>query len=62
MLKKILASVGVNFHIHTPDVPDIPSLKKSTTSASNKTHPPTYEHRHRPLLTQNEPRKKFIPC
>ena len=61
MLKKILASVGVNFHIHTPDVPDIPSLKKSTTSASNKTQPPTYENLYGPLVTKKYLMNKTIP-
>ena len=58
MLKKILSSVGVNSPLHIPDVPDIAYLTNiSTASASKKTHPPTYEHLHGPLLTKISLRK-----
>ena len=62
MLNQILASVGVNVPLYIPDVPAIASLTKiSTTSASNETHPPTYEHLHRPLITQNQSKNKLVP-
>ena len=55
MLKKILATAGVNFPLHITDVPDTASLTKiSTNSTSDITHPPTYKHLHRNFL----PKKK----
>ena len=54
MLKNMPASIGANVPLKIQDVPDIPSLTNvSTTSASNETRPPTYEHPHRTLLIQN---------
>ena len=51
MLNQFLAAVGVNVPLHIPDVPDVASLINiSTTSTSDITHPPTYEHLHRHLL------------
>ena len=44
MLKLITASIGVYVPLHITYVPDIPYLTNiSTTSAYNKTHPPTYD-------------------
>ena len=51
MLKQILSTVGVNIPLHIPDVPDFASFTNiSTTSTSDITHPPTYEHPNRHLL------------
>ena len=62
MLKEILASISVNVPLHIPDIPNIPyPTKISTTSESEKTHTPTYDHLHIPLLTQNEPKNKLVP-
>ena len=62
MLNKILASIGVDVPLHIPDVPDIPYfIKISTTSAYNQTHPSTYEHLHRTLITQNVSKNKLVP-
>ena len=58
MLKKILASAGVNIPIHNPDGPDIAYLtsiyKKST---SDIRHPPTYKCLHSNFLPEKEGRK-----
>ena len=43
MLKQILSSVGANLTLNIPDVPDISSpAKNSTTWTSNVTYWPTY--------------------
>ena len=61
MMKQILLSVTVNFVLHIPDVPDIAYITNiSTTSTSDITHPPTYEHLHRHLLTEKEGKKKIV--
>ena len=61
MLKKILANVGVNVHIHIPDVTDIAPLTKiSTTSTSDITYPPTYEHLQRNLLLEKRGNKNWF--
>ena len=61
MLEQILASIGFAVPLHFPDVPDIPSLTKISTSlASNETHPPTYDHLYSPLLVQKESNNKNI--
>ena len=53
MLKKILTSIGVSALIHIPYVPDMSSLTKiSTTSTSNRTHPPTYERLYRNFIPE----------
>ena len=60
-LKQILAFVGVNVPIHIPDVPDISSLTKIyTTSTSNVTHRPTYEHFHSHFIPEKEGKKKIF--
>ena len=62
MLKKILASFGDNALLHIPDVPDISSLTKcSTTSTSDITNLPTYERLHSHLLPEKEGKKKLFP-
>ena len=62
MLMEMLASTGFNVYLHILDIPDILSITKiSTISASDKTHPSTYEHLHRNSLTQNEPKNKTVP-
>ena len=62
MLKPILAFAIVNSPLHIPDVPDIEHLTKtSTTSTSNITHPPTYEHLCGNLLTKTEEKTKLFP-
>ena len=49
MLKHMLVSIGVTVPLKITDVPDVLYLTKfSTTSASNETHPHTYEHLYRP--------------
>ena len=61
MLKKILANVSVNVPRQIPDVTDIVYLTKfSTTSTSDITHPPTYEHLHRHLLPEKEGNKNWF--
>ena len=62
VLKQILATVGVNVPLHIPDIPDIESLTNiSTTSKSDITHPPTYEHFHRHFLPETEGKNKLVP-
>ena len=62
MLKNMLASISATINLHIIDVPDITYLTNIyTTSAPNKTNPPTYEHLHRHLLIQNEPKNKTVP-
>ena len=62
MLKQILATIGDNVPLHIPDVPDIASLTNiSTTSTSDITHTPTYEHLHRNLLPEREGKNKLVP-
>ena len=62
MLKKILANVGVNVHLHNPDVTNIaPFNFFSATSTSDITHPPTYEHLHRNFLPEKEGKNKLVP-
>ena len=58
----MIASIGFTINIHTPYVPDIPSLTKfSTNVAYNKIHPSTHEHLHTPVLIQNEWNNKCSP-
>ena len=53
MLKKIIATVDVNFHLHNPDVTYIASLTNiSTTLRSDIKNSPTHEHFHRHLLPE----------
>ena len=62
MLKQILATSGVNYHLHIPDVPDISSLTKiSTSSTSDMLNPSTFEHLHRHLLPKNKGKKELVP-
>ena len=62
MLKKILANVIVNVPPHISDFPDIAYLTNiSTTSTSDRTHPPTYGHLHRHLLPEKEGNNKLVP-
>ena len=62
MLKQIIATVGVNVPLHIPYVPDIPYLKKnSTTSKSDMPHPPTYKHLHRYLLPKKDRKNELVP-
>ena len=62
MLKQILATVVVNVPLQIPYVPDIKSLKNiSTTSTSDITHTPTYEHLHRNFLPEREGKNKLVP-
>ena len=58
ILRKILVSVSVNVPIHIPDVPDISSLTKvTTTSTSNITHSPVCDFLHSHLVPANEEKK-----
>ena len=60
-LKKMLASICVTVPLHIPDITDITSLTNNfTTSESNETHPPTYDHPHRTLLIQNKSKKHMF--
>ena len=62
MLKQILANVGLNVHLHIPDVPDIASLTNiSTTSKFDITHPPTYDHFNSNLLPKKKGKNKLVP-
>ena len=62
VLKQILAYAGFNVHLHIPCVPDIASFTNIyTESTYNVTHPPTYEHLHRPLLSQKEGKNNLVP-
>ena len=62
MLKKILATDGVNAPLHITDVPDIPYLTKiPTSSTSDMPHPPTFEHLHRHLLPKKDGKNELVP-
>ena len=62
MLHQILAPIGVTGSLHFPDVSDIWYLTNiSTTLEYNITHPPTYDHPHRPILIKNESNNQTIP-
>ena len=51
MLKQLLATAGVNFSLHIPDVPDISSLTDMYTSSTSNMPPPlTLEELPRNLL------------
>ena len=62
MLKQILATSGVNVPLHIPDVHDIPSLTKiSTSSKSDMPHPPTFEYLHRHLIPKKDGHNELVP-
>ena len=62
MLKQILATAGVNFSLHIPDVTDISYLTNiSTSSTSDMPHPPKFEHLHMNLLTKKDGKNELVP-
>ena len=51
ILKQVLSAMCDSVPLHIPDVPDIPSLREtSTLLEAYVTHPPTNEHLHIPIL------------
>ena len=51
MLNQLLATAGVNVFLRIPDFSDISSVTDiSTSSTSNMSYPPTFEHLPRNLL------------
>ena len=62
MLKKILATAGVNVFLHIPDYPDISFLIKiSICSTSDMPHPHKFEHLHSHLLIKKYGKSELVP-
>ena len=61
MLKKLLATAGVNVYLHIPDVPDISSVTYiSTSSTYNMPHSRTLEQLPRNLLPKKYGKNEFV--
>ena len=61
MLKQLLATAGVNVSLHIPYVPDISSVTDiSTSSTSNMSHPPTFEHLPRNLIPKKDGKNALV--